>query len=139
MKRSCRRKILFLLLTAAGGLAAIVLALALSLRSATVREEILRYVEGVVESSTGLVLTAEKLDLGLRAGSIGLTNIEVTASADVQRPFLLIPRLEARIDKSALVRGDFSLPVVRLQDPVLDLSAPLPDFAHDENRAHSST
>ncbi len=139
MGQSRRRQLLILLLTLAGGLAALALALVLSLRSATVRQELLRYVRDMVESSTGLVLTADELDLGLRAGSFGLTNVRVRASADAQRPFLEISRLEARIDKSALMRGEISLPMVRLNAPVLDLSAPLPASARDEAEPHAPT
>ena len=120
-----RRGVSFLLVSVALGLL-LCLALLVSLRLPGVRGTVLRWVGSSIEEATGVRLGARDFALSFRAGEITLYDLELRAGGQDSRPFLSVPASQAELSWQSLLSDRPQIRTIRLQDPELDLGAPLP-------------
>src|SRR5687767_4858497 len=125
-RKRLRRIFVFLVL-----LALLPVALFLALRSAGFRQSVLRQIAGWLRTEYGLVLKADDFDA--RWDGFALDDVEVGAP-DVP-PVFRASRVDVSMDMRTL-RGPVR--VIRnlaIDDPILDLSAPIPKFPESDPQA----
>ncbi len=118
---------LTVVLAAFGGLlVALGLALLLGLQSATVRGAVLGWVSAALEKATGIHLEARDFELSLRRGEIRLDSVELRGDGSGSSPFLVASALEAQVGWRSLLGERPQIHRLVLQNPSVDLKAPLP-------------
>ncbi len=81
----------------------------------------------VVESSTGVRLTAQDVSISPLRGVAKIEGLELKATPDA-RPFLTLGQARAEIRWWSLFSDRVNLPLVRIVSPRVDLGAPLPEL-----------
>ncbi len=126
-----RRPTLRLLLAAALIVTLLPLVLALSLRSAAVRQALLRWAEDRIEDAAGVRATARDFTFEVGRGELTLEGLELAASGSGARPFLTASRARASVRWGSLL-GDLTVVErVVIDSPRLDFDAPFPEPADD--------
>jgi len=102
----------------------------IGLRIGAVRQLILARVAEVVEDRTGVRLRARDFHLGLTGGVVEIQDLELTATeTGADSPFLVVPRARAVVRWRTLFGRAPVIESVLVENPRLDLRAPLPPFA----------
>ena len=110
----------------------LLMALVTSLRLPRVRVEILRWAGSAVKESTGIHPEAQDFALSLRTGEISLYDLVLRANGSESEPFLVVPAIEAQLSWSSLLSDRPQIHSVLLQEPKLDLGAPLPRGSEED-------
>jgi len=114
-------------------------ALLLGLRSRAVRQHFLERAGDAVEQRTGVRATAGDFRLDPWAGTLGLDELVLSAGDAESPPFLVVGRVEISLSWSSLLGGErVRVHELHLENPRLDLSAPLPSPASDGAAGGSS-
>jgi len=102
-------------------------ALLLGLRSHAVRQHLLERASDALEQRMGVRVTARDFRLNAWAGTLGIDELALNAGDAGSPPFLGVARVEIRLSRGSLLGGERVLVhELRLENPRLDLSAPLP-------------
>jgi outer membrane protein assembly factor BamA len=117
-----RRRILLILAALVGIPLLLALAALVALRSASVRRSILGELAGYLRREYGLVMEAE--DFGVRWGGFSMHRVRVGAPGGA--PLLTASRVKADVDMRTLRSPVRVIRSLEIDDPSLDLSAPIP-------------
>src|SRR5215210_3433421 len=129
--RSRRKRLRWILLILAGMLVLLPLLTFLFLQSSGFRQSVLRQITSWLKSEYGLVLQAKDFDV--RWDGFALDGVEV--GAPDKPPVFRASRVDVSMDMRSLRGPVRVIRNLRIDDPVLDLSAPVPKLPESDPQA----